>query len=229
MKYGIVGNGDRSTHMQQLLDAMWIATRDYESKPNPDAVYISTPPWSHASISKYWLERGVHVLVEKPLCTNLKDALKLYELAEDHHVTLMEVMGAHNQRPELSPQNIKATLGFKSKTAPNPIHDLGVYLVYLALWINGLDVISVEAKGSSFSLDWSSGLHGDFVCSTRIELPNTINGHSLMFKIDDGLIVQQFEEYSMNGFIPYKDITLTAMSILTELCCQKSTAHHQMS
>ena len=47
-----------------------------------DFVDISTPPYAHAEIAHAALDAGLHVLCEKPLTTNLKDAHELLEHAK---------------------------------------------------------------------------------------------------------------------------------------------------
>ena len=54
-----------------------------------DAVVISTPPETHFGIVTECLEAGLHVLVEKPLTTDSRDALELVELAERLGLILM--------------------------------------------------------------------------------------------------------------------------------------------
>jgi predicted dehydrogenase len=47
-----------------------------------DGVYVATPPGSHASICKLAVEAGKHVLCEKPLTVNAREAVELATLAE---------------------------------------------------------------------------------------------------------------------------------------------------
>lgn len=47
-----------------------------------DAVIISTPPNSHPEIAMYFMNRGVHVLCEKPLCLSSAEAVEMIETAE---------------------------------------------------------------------------------------------------------------------------------------------------
>ncbi|HTK28603.1 MAG TPA: Gfo/Idh/MocA family oxidoreductase [Vicinamibacterales bacterium] len=50
--------------------------------PEVDAVVIATPARTHFELAKAALERGKHVLLEKPMCTSLRDAAALARVAE---------------------------------------------------------------------------------------------------------------------------------------------------
>lgn len=51
-------------------------------KEQLDAVVVTTPHTQHAQQVKDCLEAGLHVLVEKPMCTTARDARELMELSE---------------------------------------------------------------------------------------------------------------------------------------------------
>src|SRR4029077_9811097 len=46
-----------------------------------DEVSIATPPASHYSIARDFLDQGVHVLVEKPITETVEDAQSLIDLS----------------------------------------------------------------------------------------------------------------------------------------------------
>jgi predicted dehydrogenase len=54
-----------------------------------DGYIVATPPASHFSIAQRIIKNGNHLLVEKPLTLNSKDAIELNELAKSHNVNLM--------------------------------------------------------------------------------------------------------------------------------------------
>jgi predicted dehydrogenase len=54
-----------------------------------DAVVVATPPRTHAALARRALERGMHVLVEKPMAMTGDEALALDALARSGNRTLM--------------------------------------------------------------------------------------------------------------------------------------------
>lgn len=58
-------------------------------RPDIDAVVVATPPSTHFALAKCALEKGKHVLVEKPLTETSADAAELVKLAEEKGLTLM--------------------------------------------------------------------------------------------------------------------------------------------
>lgn len=54
-----------------------------------DAVIICAPPAVHADAARHFLERGIHVLCEKPLTITSRDASALVRLAESKGLSLM--------------------------------------------------------------------------------------------------------------------------------------------
>jgi len=62
---------------------------DYrQSFEQVDAVSIAVPAAAHCEVASSFLARGIHVLLEKPIATCLKDADALLELAARHGATL---------------------------------------------------------------------------------------------------------------------------------------------
>jgi predicted dehydrogenase len=60
--------------------------------PNLDAVVIATPHYDHTPISIAALQRGIHVMVEKPVAVHTKDARKMiaaYDQAKAQHPGLV--------------------------------------------------------------------------------------------------------------------------------------------
>jgi predicted dehydrogenase len=90
----IVGVCDREPLMAKQLYERFPIKRYYSevadllSDARPDVVHITTPPQSHFEISKFCLERGCHVYVEKPFTVHAEDAYRLVALAEEKGLKL---------------------------------------------------------------------------------------------------------------------------------------------
>ena len=74
--------GRRSSSRAIRARAPARASRRCSTIRSCDAVSIATPPSTHFALVKQALEAGKHVLVEKPLATNVADAESLVELAD---------------------------------------------------------------------------------------------------------------------------------------------------
>src|SRR5204863_7983202 len=59
-----------------------MARREARLKDGIEAVAIVTPNHMHFPVAKAFLKRGIHVICDKPLTANLRDARKLAELVE---------------------------------------------------------------------------------------------------------------------------------------------------
>ncbi|NKX53192.1 Gfo/Idh/MocA family protein [Arthrobacter mobilis] len=71
------------------------ATRGYErlfTDPAVDVVYVATPHGQHYAIARRALEAGKHVLCEKALAINAREAAELIELARARDLFLMEAI-----------------------------------------------------------------------------------------------------------------------------------------
>lgn len=65
------------------------------SKERPDVVDVCTPPEVHVSVAVEAMESGCHVLLEKPMASNLFDCDKMIQASRKYGVKLSVV---HNQR-----------------------------------------------------------------------------------------------------------------------------------
>ena len=59
-----------------------------------DAVYIASPHQTHYEYAKLALEKGKHVLCEKPMAFTRTESVELYELAKEKSAVLMEAVKA---------------------------------------------------------------------------------------------------------------------------------------
>ena len=63
----------------------FFSTKSYDllaKDPDVDIVYIGTPHSFHFENAKLCLEHGKHVLIEKPICVNQKEAEALVKMAK---------------------------------------------------------------------------------------------------------------------------------------------------
>lgn len=60
-----------------------------DALPHVDAVVVATPPTTHRGLAEQAIAAGKHVLVEKPLAPDARDAAALVDAAEAAGVTLM--------------------------------------------------------------------------------------------------------------------------------------------
>lgn len=113
MRIGIIGTGAMGkNHLRVVsslpeftlaaamdLDAGTLqeACRPYDIKKHSDyrdmldevdAVMVAVPTRDHFNISRFFLENGKHVLVEKPITTTVEEAEILTRIAGDNHLTL---------------------------------------------------------------------------------------------------------------------------------------------
>lgn len=83
-----------------------------------DAVYIASPNYKHAEQSILAMRHGKHVLCEKPLASNAREARQMVEASKQYGVTLMEA--------------IKSTLSPNFLAAKQNLHRIGTPRRYFA-------------------------------------------------------------------------------------------------
>jgi predicted dehydrogenase len=71
----------------------WPVLSDALARVEADAVLIATPPSQHKQAVLEALNRGKHVLVEKPLATRMEDAVEIATLADGSSAKLMVAQG----------------------------------------------------------------------------------------------------------------------------------------
>lgn len=119
-----------------------------------DAAAIAVPTVAHREIAGFLLERGKHVLVEKPLSDSLHEAQELVALAQSKNLVLQvghierfnPVMAQLEERIKL-PRFIEAT---RLSPFPNRSTDVGVVLDVM---IHDLEIILHLVKSPLVSMD----------------------------------------------------------------------------
>jgi predicted dehydrogenase len=130
-----------------------------------DAIAIATPVVSHYELAKRALENGKHVLVEKPLCANVKEAEGLIEIAQSHGKIVMVdhtflYTGSVRKAKELISKggigelyyfdSVRINLGlFRSDV--NVIWDLAPHDISIAQYLIEEDPVSVSVLGRDFN------------------------------------------------------------------------------
>ena len=141
-----------------------------------DAVSIATPTPLHFPIARECLERGIHVLVEKPITETLEQARELVALAAK---TGRVLQVGHLERFNSAILALEGTLGrprfieshrlapFKERgTDVNVVLDLMIHDIDLIQSLVGAPIESIDAVGSSV---FSAGLD---IANARIRYTN---------------------------------------------------------
>jgi UDP-N-acetylglucosamine 3-dehydrogenase len=124
-----------------------------------DFAVIATPTSTHLDISKKFLEKGIHLLVEKPIATNSKDAIKLDDLA---HKNKAKLVVGHVERfnpaiqavlPHLEGHKIIHLEASRLSGYPTRITDVGVKLDLSIHDVDLMNLLSPSNIKSCCSLD----------------------------------------------------------------------------
>jgi predicted dehydrogenase len=134
-----------------------------------DAVVISTPHTFHYDQTVAALDRGLHVLCEKPLTTDLGDARDLLERSESGTEVLQVGYQRHTAAPYVAARDHLASFenvtfitasitqdwidGCRGTWRANPdlsgggqLYDTGSHVVDVVLWASGLTPVAVDAS-----------------------------------------------------------------------------------
>lgn len=119
-----------------------------------DGVVIATPHTKHFAPAKAALERGLHVMCEKPMCTNANDARELVRIADENDVQLLVPLG-WNYKPFVKEA--------RKRLADGILGDIQFVLCHMASPIRDL------LMGEPFSTDDVGGQAGDTLFSPAAE------------------------------------------------------------
>lgn len=187
------------------------------SSPLIDAVYIASPNFMHAGQSILCMNHGKHVLCEKPLASNAKEARAMIAASEANGVALMEAM-----KPTLTP-NFKALMAalpkagtlrryfasycqyssrydkfkegivlnaFKPELSNGAMMDIGVYTIYPMVVLFGK-----PKRVSASGILLSSGVDGQGAVNFEYD---GMNATVLYSKIADSYLPTEIEGESGN-------------------------------
>ena len=136
--------------------------------PEVEAVYIPLPNDLHCEWTVKALKAKKHVLCEKPLAVNEKQAKEMFRAAEENGVNLMEAFaylhspfvravreeiesGAvgeirYLESAFITPRRGDTDIRLRKETYGGALYDLGCYCVSMALWMMGRDPDEVRAS-----------------------------------------------------------------------------------
>lgn len=122
-----------------------------------DAVTIAVPTQHHLAVAREFLQRGIHVLVEKPMTTSLEEADEMLALADAHKAV---VAVGHTERfnpaliaawPVLQrPRFIEVhrLSGFPERSLDiDVVFDVMIHDLDIAIAMDRTEVVGVEAVG----------------------------------------------------------------------------------
>lgn len=115
-----------------------------------DAITIATPTTEHFNISKYALERGLHIFIEKPITDNLEDAVNIDSIAKENnrivqvgHIERFNSAFTESLKYIDSPQFIEI-----HRISPFPNRSLDIPVV-MDIMIHDLDILLSITKNDS--------------------------------------------------------------------------------
>ena len=115
-----------------------------------DAITIATPTTNHFNISKYAIENGLHVFIEKPICNKLEDALKINDIAKSNdrivqigHIERFNSAFTESLSYIESPQFMEV-----HRISPFPNRSLDIPVV-MDIMIHDLDILLSLNKGNA--------------------------------------------------------------------------------
>jgi len=116
---------------------------DYRDIPGPiDAVSVCTPTITHAEIASYFLNKGIHAFVEKPITFSLEEANELIRIADQKNLKLqighVERFNSAFTTIEPIAQNPLFIECHRLNLFPNRSLDIGVVM---DLMIHDIDII----------------------------------------------------------------------------------------
>jgi len=144
---------------------------DYtELKGKVDAVSIVVPTQLHYDTAKFFLENGIHVLLEKPITTTVEEATELVELAKANKLTFQV---GHLERFNPAILALKDVIDnplFIESHRVAPFNPRGADVnVILDLMIHDIDIIMNMVNSKVIRIDAS----GVKVLSNDIDIANT--------------------------------------------------------
>lgn len=153
-----------------------VATTLEEFASLVDAASVATPTTSHFEIGSFLMERGRHLLIEKPIAENSADAHKLAALAKEHQC-ILQIGHVERFNPALHALEQKlSNPRFLEVTRISPYPDRSTDIgVVLDLMIHDLEIILHLVRSPIQSID-PVGIavlsKGEDIANVRIRFEN---------------------------------------------------------
>jgi UDP-N-acetylglucosamine 3-dehydrogenase len=145
----------------EMIGCRTFATFDELMEAGVDAVTIAAPTHLHCELALACIERGVHVLVEKPIASTVEEGLKIVTAAQRAGLTLMV---GHVERFNPAVATIKQAIKGEdilsiaiTRVGPFPprmsnvgvVIDLAVHDIDLIRWFTESEIVDVQPQLSS--------------------------------------------------------------------------------
>lgn len=175
--------------------------------PLIDAIYIASPNYMHAAQSILCMNHGKHVLCEKPLASNAKEAKEMIAASEANGVALMEAM-----KPTLTPN-------FKALMAALPrVGTLRRYFASYCQYSSRYDKFKEGVVLNAFKPELSNGAMMDIGVYTIYPMvvlfgkPKRISASGILLSSGvDGQGAVNFEYEGMNATVLYSKIANSSL------------------
>ena len=168
-------NVEQANEVAQSLDCR--ALTDYkELVGQVDAVSIVTPTKTHYQVAQYFLEHGIHTLIEKPITSDVQQAQELIDLAVTNGVLIQVGHLERFNSAITSLHDILKTPKFieSHRIAPFTLRGADVNVV-LDLMIHDIDLIQylVQSEIKSIAANGAPVLSSEIdIANARIEFEN---------------------------------------------------------
>lgn len=141
-----------------------------------DAVSIATPTKTHYAVAKFFLEHGIHTLIEKPITSTVEEAEELIRIAHDRDARIQVGHLERFNSAVLALSDVLKTPKFIESNRIAPFTPRGADVnVVLDLMIHDIDLIShlVRSEITSIAASAAPVLSREFdIANARIEFAN---------------------------------------------------------
>jgi len=209
--------GTMFANKHNIIPNTFTSLEEMARSPLIDAVYIASPNSLHASQSILFMQHGKHVLCEKPLASNAREARNMIELSCKQNVVLMEAM-----KPTLTPNFLSI------KNNLDKIGTIRRYFSCYCQYSSRYDKLKEGEILNAFRPELSNGAVMDLGVYTIYPMvvlfgrPEKITATGIkLFTGVDGQGAVNFEYKDMNATVIYSKIADS--SLPTEIQGEKGT------